>query len=167
MTAKQIQVNVHTVPSFQGLAAPYWQSNVRCAMFGISRSTAACDIARATLEGIALRVYELVEAMSKSTGQSPKRLKVDGGPSQNAFLMQSIADFLQVEVHVAANTEATAVGIANLARASRFGTSLSQLEEEWKVQTAYHPRMSNEVRNAKLAQWKRALESVQNYHHTK
>ena len=102
--------------------------------------------------------------MSKDTGQFPKRLKVDGGPTQNSFLMQRIADFLEIEVHVAANTEATAMGIANLARVSKYKTSLTQLEQEWKVQKIYHPRMTKEDREEKLKKWHSAINATHLYH---
>jgi glycerol kinase len=133
-------------------------------MFGLNRSTTSDDIVRATLDGIACRVYEVVTAMSQDAGQAPPHLKVDGGPSGNSYLMQMIADLLKLEVRVSAALEATAIGIANLAGVSALGTSLDQLSENWKSETIYMPTMQNEEREKKLAQWSKALEAAKVYH---
>lgn len=158
--------SVVVVPALQGLAAPHWRTDVRGAMFGLNRSTTSDDIVRATLDGIACRVYEVVTAMSQDAGQSPPHLKVDGGPSGNPYLMQMIADLLKLEVRVSAALEATAIGIANLAGVSALGTSFDQLSNNWKAEKVYAPNMKNEEREKKLAQWRKALEAVKAYHGT-
>ena len=155
---------VVVVPALQGLAAPHWRTDVRGAVFGLNRSTTADDIVRATLDGIACRVYEVVTAMSQDAGQAPPHLKVDGGPSGNPYLMQMIADLLNLEVRVSAALEATAIGIANLAGVSALGTSLDDLSRNWKAETCYLPKMNAEVRNRKLAQWNKALVAVKVFH---
>ena len=155
---------VVVVPALQGLAAPHWRTDVRGAMFGLNRSTTSDDIVRATLDGIACRVYEVVTAISQDAGQSPPQLKVDGGPSGNPYLMQRIADLLSLEVHVSAALEATAIGIANLAGVSAIGTSLDDLASNWKAERIYSPQMEEEERGKKLAQWNKALEAVKAYH---
>jgi glycerol kinase len=94
-------------------------------MFGLNRSTSLDDIVRATLDGFACRVYEGAMAMSQDLGQAPPHLKADGGPSGNLYLMQMIADLLNLEVRVSAALEATAIGIANLAGVSALGTSFA------------------------------------------
>jgi glycerol kinase len=133
-------------------------------MFGLNRSTTSGDIVRATLDGIACRVYEVVTAMSQDAGQAPPHLKVDGGPSGNPHLMQMIADLLNLEVRVSAALEATAIGIANLAGVSALGTSLEDLSKSWKAETVYSPKMKEEERAKKLLQWNKALEAVKAYH---
>ncbi|MEI6166374.1 MAG: glycerol kinase GlpK [bacterium] len=155
---------VVVVPALQGLAAPHWRTDVRGAMFGLNRSTSAEDIVRATLDGIACRVYEVVTAMSQDLGQSPPHLKVDGGPSGNPYLMQMIADLLNLEVQVSSAIEATAIGIANLAGVSAFGTSLKELSAKWKFETVYRPKMMISEKKRKLAQWNKALEAVKTFH---
>ena len=152
------------VPALQGLAAPHWRTDVRGAMFGLNRSTSSDDIVRATLDGIACRVYEVVTAMSQDLGQSPPHLKVDGGPSGNPYLMQMIADLLNLEVRVSAALEATAIGIANLAGVSALGTSFDELSANWKSETSYLPRMSEEERGKKLSQWNKAVAAVKGFH---
>ncbi len=156
--------SVVVVPALQGLAAPHWRTDVRGAMFGLNRSTRAEDIVRATLDGIACRVYEVVTAMSQDAGQAPPHLKVDGGPSGNPYLMQMIADLLDLEVRVSAALEATAIGIANLAGVSALGTSFDELAANWKAETVYLPKMDKSERERKLALWNKALEAVKGFH---
>jgi len=161
---RSTDLGVVVVPALQGLAAPHWQTDVRGAMFGLNRSTSSDDIVRAALDGIACRVYEVVTAMSQDLGQAPPHLKVDGGPSGNPYLMQMIADLLNLEVRVSAALEATAIGIANLAGVSALGTSIDDLSKNWKSETSYLPKMNGDVREKKLAQWNKALTAVKAYH---
>ena len=160
---RSVDLDVVVVPALQGLAAPHWRTDVRGAMFGLNRSTTSDDIVRATLDGIACRVYEVVTAMSQDAGQAPPHLKVDGGPSGNPYLMQMIADLLNLEVRVSAALEATAIGIANLAGVSALGTSFEDLSKNWKAETSYMPKMTKEKREKKLEQWRRAVEAVKMY----
>jgi len=161
---RSTDASVVVVPALQGLAAPHWRTDVRGAMFGLNRSSTSDDIVRATLDGIACRVYEVVTAMSQDAGQSPPHLKVDGGPSGNPYLMQRIADLLDLEVRVSAALEATAIGIANLAGVSALGTSLEKLSRNWKAETIYVPKMQDEERGKILAQWKKALSAAKAFH---
>jgi glycerol kinase len=156
--------DVVVVPALQGLAAPHWLSDARGAIFGLSRGSLPADIVRATLDGIAFRVYEVVNAMSQDAGQRPPHLKVDGGPSGNSYLMQYIADVLNLEVRVAAAREATAMGIANLAAHSALGISLETLADCWQSEAVYQPKISQEERQRRLAKWNKALEAVKVYH---
>jgi glycerol kinase len=156
--------DVVVVPALQGLAAPHWRTNVRGAMFGLNRGTSSDDVVRATLDGIACRVCEVVQAMSRDLGQAPPYLKVDGGPTGNAYLMQMIANLLNLEVHVAQTKEATAVGIAQLAGVSAFGTSLDCLVRSWKAETVYRPGMSSEQREKVLSRWNKAIDLLKQYH---
>jgi len=155
---------VMVVPALQGLAAPHWLSDVRGAMFGLSRGSQPADIVRATLDGIAFRVYEVVNAMAQDAGQSPASLKVDGGPSENPYLMQYIADLLNIEVRVSAAREATAIGIANLAAHSALGISLETLAGGWQSEAVYYPKIDETERQHRLAKWNKALEAVKVYH---
>lgn len=157
-------LGVIVIPALQGLAAPHWRTDVQGAMFGLNRSTNSDDIVRATLDGIACRVYEVVTAMSQDAGTPPPHLKVDGGPAGNPYLMQMIADLLDLEVRVSASVEATAIGIANLAGVSALGTSFEQLANGWKAEKVYLPKMGKEERGKKLEKWNEALEAVKVFH---
>jgi glycerol kinase len=161
---RSTDAGVVVVPALQGLAAPHWRTDVRGAMFGLNRSTSSDDIVRATLDGIACRVYEVVMAMSQDLGKAPPHLKVDGGPSGNPYLMQMIADLLNLEVRVSAALEATAIGIANLAGMSALGTTFEDLSKNWKVEKVYKPKMGKIEREKKLAQWNKAVDAVKAFH---
>jgi len=164
LAAQSADPGVTFVPALAGLAAPHWQADARGALFGLSRGTTPADIARATLDGIACRVYEVVTAMAQDAGQSPAPLKVDGGPSGNPYLMQAIADLLNMEVRVAAAREATAIGIANLAGHSALSLSLEELAARWQAEAVYKPKMDEARRALTLERWRRALEALQRFH---
>lgn len=161
---RSTDMDVIVVPALQGLAAPHWRTDVRGAIFGLSRKTTIDDIVRATLDGIACRVYEVVTAMSKDAGQPPPHLKVDGGSSGNPYLMQMIADLLMLDVQVSVAQEATAIGIANLASVSAIGTSMSDLAENWQAERIYSPQMRDGERAKKLSHWNKAVDAVKSYH---
>jgi glycerol kinase len=164
MALQSIDDDVVVVPSLQGLAAPHWLSEARGAIFGLSRGSLPADIVRATLDGIAFRVCEVVNAMSQDAAQTPPHLKVDGGPSGNPYLMQYIADLLNLEVRVAGAREATAMGIANLAAHSALGTSFETLADCWQSEAVYHPQIDEAERQRRLAKWNKALAAVKVYH---
>ncbi len=161
---RSVDMGVVVIPALQGLAAPHWRTDVQGAMFGLNRSTTSDDIVRATLDGIACRVYEVVTAMSQDLGQKPPHLKVDGGPSGNLYLMQMISDLLDLEVRVSTALEATAIGIANLAGVSALGNTFDALAQNWKSEKAYKPQMKKEEREKRLTQWNKALDAVKKFH---
>jgi glycerol kinase len=164
VAAQSSDATVTCVPALQGLAAPHWRSETRGAFFGLSRSTTPADIVRATLDGIALRVYEVAQAMSQDAGQPLRQLKVDGGPAGNPYLMQAIADMVNVEVQVAAMREATAIGVANLAGHAALGISLDDLAARWQAEAVYTPQISADQRQQRLDRWGRALAALKVYH---
>jgi glycerol kinase len=152
------------VPALQGLAAPHWLAAARGAIFGLSRGTTPADLTRATLEGIACRVVEVVTAMVHDAGQTPPYLKVDGGPAGNPYLMQAIADLLNLEVRVSAAREATALGIAWLAGHSALGLPLETFAAHWQSEAVYTPRLAPAEREQRWARWQKALDAVKRYH---
>jgi glycerol kinase len=152
------------VPALAGLAAPHWLPDARGAFFGLSRATTPADMVRAVLEGIAWRVYDLMQAMQNETTDSVQRLKVDGGPSANRYLMQNLADILDMEIQVAANEEATAAGVAQLARHAAKGVSLDELKGQWRAQAIYRPRLERGQRQERLQRWQEALDAVRRFH---
>jgi glycerol kinase len=152
------------VPALAGLGPPHWEPDVRGAFFGLSRATTPADLARAMLRGIACCVVEVVQAMEQDAGQLPAALKVDGGPAGNSFLMQSLADLLNKEVHVAAAREATAMGVANLAGHSALGWSLEAIRARWQAEAVYVPRMAASKRARHWERWQRCVEAVRGFH---
>lgn len=103
------------VPAFTGLGAPYWDPDARGAILGITRGTGLAEIARATLDGIAHQVADVVEAMAADTGRPLEALRADGGASANDALMQLQADLLDLPVERPVVAETTALGTAYLA----------------------------------------------------
>ena len=115
--ASQVETSggVVFVPALTGLGAPWWNPEVRGAIFGITRGTTDGHIARATLEAVAFQVADLVDSFAKDLGRKPSTLKVDGGMSQNNLLMQIQADILETEIKRAKYVETTGLGAAYLA----------------------------------------------------
>ncbi len=169
LAAGSTDTEVVCVPALAGLAAPYWQTQVRGALFGLSRATTPADIVRATLEGLACRVVDVVSAMRadlQTAGMTafPPYLKVDGGPASNPYLMQWVANLTDLEVRVAAARESTAIGMANLAAHSALGLSLPDLAARWQAEAVYTPQISAADRAARLGHWRAAVAGLMHFH---
>ncbi len=151
---------VHLVPAFTGLGAPYWDSNARGAILGLQRGSTIAHIARAALESAAFQTVELLEAMAKD-GVSPQRLRVDGGMSRNDWLLQFMADVLDIEVVRPKNVETTVLGAAILAAlgAGEFG-SLEEAASIWKLDRKFTSAMPADERTTRIAGWKDAVSRV-------
>src|SRR5262249_6411825 len=148
-----------------GLGAPHWVPEARGVLFGLTRGTTAADLGRATLEGVAFQVTDLIEAAGKDAGETVRALRVDGGMARNAWFLQCQADFLGLPVLQATHSEATALGAAFLA-GLRLGVwpdlaSLRRLPMEGRQFT---PRLPEEQRQRRLAEWRRAVQAVIAYY---
>jgi glycerol kinase len=149
---------VYLVPAFTGLGAPHWDPYARGAIIGITRDTTAAHIARAALEGVAFQVADLIDAMHADTGKRLKELRVDGGASHSAFLMQFQADLLQIPVIRPAITETTALGAAYLAGlAVGYWKSVASISKQWRVEKVFEPKMSRAQANELRLRWNAAL----------
>jgi len=152
------------VPAFTGLGAPHWDSGARGALLGISRGTTAAHIARATLEGVAWQVTELLAAMQKDSGRSLETLRVDGGASASDLLMQIQADSLGTEVQRPRNLETTALGAAMMAG---LGAGIwkhpGELANIRQVDRVFRPAIPRKERTAKLKLWRRAVKRAQRW----
>ncbi len=159
----QDSAGVFFVPALAGLAAPYWDSYARGTIVGITRATTRAHLVRATLEGIAFRTRDVLEAMAKDTGRPISSIKVDGGASANDFLMQALADISGVEVRVAAVRETTALGAAFMAG---LGIGLWKDQSEtsalWREAASYHPRKDRDVEEL-YQLWLRAVERARGW----
>jgi glycerol kinase len=155
---------VFLVPAFTGLGAPYWDSSARGALLGITRGTTAAHLARATLEGIAWQVSDLLSAMEKDSGRRITTLRVDGGASASNLLMQIQADSLGVQVERPKNLETTALGAAMLAG---LGVGLWKNTDELagirEVERVFQPATSAKERRAQLKQWRKAVKRARNW----
>jgi glycerol kinase len=149
------------VPGFVGLGSPHWVPEARGVLFGLTRGTSAADISRATLEGVALQVADLIEAAAQDAGQRLRALRVDGGMARNAWFLQCQADVLDLPVVPSPTNEATALGAAYLAGlASGVWRHPGELRALASASDRFEPRMPPEVRESLLRRWKRAVEAV-------
>ena len=146
------------VPALAGLGAPHWDAEARGIITGITRGTTSAHLARATLEGIAFEVRDLLDAMAKDAKRPLSRLRVDGGAAENSLLMQFQADIAAVTVERAADIESTGRGAAMLAGlGAGLYRSLDDVAHFSDATTRFQPRMSAEDRSAHLARWSAAL----------
>ncbi|MEB3768220.1 glycerol kinase GlpK [Acinetobacter sp. MD2] len=146
------------VPAFTGLGAPYWDSDARALLCGISRGTNKAHIARAALEAIAFQVADVLSAMQSDVSQPLTQLRVDGGASRNDMLMQFQADILNVPVLRPKMHESTAWGAAAMA-GLKMGAfeHLDEIAATWQLDRAFEPSMSVDRREQHLNKWHRAL----------
>ena len=150
---------VYLVPAFTGLGAPHWDMYARGCIIGITRGTKREHIIRAAQESIAYQSYDLVTAMEKDTGVSIRELKVDGGASRDAFLMQFQADVLDCEVRRPMIRETTALGAAYLAGlAVDVWKDTDEIRKLWNCDTVFQSQMKAERREKLLRDWHRAVE---------
>ncbi len=149
----------YVVPAFTGLGAPHWDQYARGTIVGITRGTTKNHIIRATLESMAYQVRDVITAMKADAGLELERLVVDGGVTNNDFLMQFQADMLDNEVIRPENVEATALGAAYLAGlAVDFWTGTDEIEENNAKYKVFQPTMPEEEREKKYRGWNRAIE---------
>jgi len=150
---------VFLVPAFTGLGAPYWDPYARGALVGLTRGTGRAHIARAALECIGLQCADLMAAMQSDSGTRITELRVDGGATANALLMQIQADLIGVPVVVPRVTETTALGAAFLAGLGcGLWDGVEQLQRRWKAARRFKPRLAPHEAAARLERWREAVE---------
>jgi glycerol kinase len=149
---------VYLVPAFAGLGAPHWDAYARGTLVGMTRGTTAAHIARAALEGIALQVMDILNAMEADAGIKLKELRVDGGACVNNLLMQLQCDLLGVPVVRPKVNETTALGAAYLAGlAVGYWKNLADIAKHWQVDRKFKPAMKAAARTRITQSWNRAL----------
>ncbi|MBX3227778.1 MAG: glycerol kinase GlpK [Labilithrix sp.] len=145
------------VPALAGLGAPYWDQSARGTIVGLTRGTTAAHLARATLEGIAFEVWDLLEAMTKDAGRPLASLRVDGGASKNDLLVQFQADIAKVKVVRPVEVESTGRGAAMLAGIGAGLTDLAAASKMVKVDRTFEPVFTASEREEHIARWRRAI----------
>ena len=149
---------VYIVPAFSGLFAPYWRSDARGAIVGLTRYANKNHIARAALESTAFQTREVLDAVNADAEVPLTELKVDGGMVANEALMQFQADILGVPVVRPKVTETTALGAAYAAGlAVGFWKDLGELEDNWAEDKRWEPTMDEATRERSLRLWKKAV----------
>ncbi|VVJ18792.1 Glycerol kinase (EC [Amycolatopsis camponoti] len=158
--ARQVEDNggIYFVPAFSGLFAPYWRSDARGAIVGLTRATTNAHLARATLEAICYQTRDVVEAMQNDSGVTLDVLRVDGGVTANELCMQLQADILGVPVSKPVVAETTALGAAYAAGlAVGFWKSTDELEQNWNEDKRWQPSWTEEQRAEGYAGWQKAV----------
>jgi glycerol kinase len=152
---------VYVVPAFVGLGTPYWDSDVRGAIFGLTRGSSKATLIRATLESIAYQTKDVLSAMEKDAGIKLKGLRVDGGAVKNNFLMQFQADMLGTKVERPVVQETTALGAAYLAGlAVGYWADQTDIGKNWQLQTPFKPKMKRTEANNLYKGWKLAVKAA-------
>ena len=155
---------VYFVPALAGLGAPYWDMYARGAILGLTRGTTRGHLTRATLEAIAYRTRDVIEAMEIEANLQIPLLRVDGGGTANGLLMQFQADILGIPIQRAAVAETTALGAAYLAGlAVGFWRDTVDITRQWRASDIYEPSMSSDQRESLYAGWKRAVERARGW----
>ena len=150
---------VYIVPAFVGLGAPHWDAYARGAIYGLTRGANKNHIIRAALESIAFQTADILTAMEKDSGVKLAALQVDGGASQNNFLMQFQADVLGTDVRRPLNTETTALGAAMLAGlATGFFESRESLKKTFEMDKEFYSTIGQEKRVKLMHGWHKAVE---------
>ncbi|MDF0096478.1 glycerol kinase GlpK [Staphylococcus pseudintermedius] len=153
---------VYVVPAFVGLGTPYWDSDARGAIFGLTRGTEKEHFIRATLESLCYQTRDVIEAMAQDSGIEVNSLRVDGGAVKNNFLMQFQSDLLNIEVERPEINETTALGAAYLAGiATGFWNDKSEIQRLWKLEKSFEPEMDQKESNRLYKGWKKAVEATQ------
>jgi glycerol kinase len=149
---------IYFVPAFSGLFAPYWRSDARGVIVGLTRYVNKGHLARATLEATAYQTREVLDAMEKDSGVKLTALKVDGGMVYNNTLMQFQSDILGVPVIRPKVAETTALGAAYAAGlATGFWSNTDEMRKNWQVDHTWEPKMADEQRAKLFAGWKKAV----------
>ncbi len=155
---------VYFVPALTGLGAPYWDSYARGTIVGITRGTTQAHIARATLEGIAYQVYDIVSAMEADSNAKGTELRVDGGATGNNLLLQFQTDIFGFPVVRPNVQEITALGAAYLAGlAIGFWESIEELKSQWSINKTFKPEMETKKVEELLKQWHKAVSRSANW----
>ncbi len=147
------------IPALSGLGAPFWLPSAKGTIFGITGKTSKYDLARSALESIAFRIRDIIESMNFGDELSEK-LRVDGGPTSNNFLMQFQADILNMGIYRSSNTELTSSGVAYMSGLSDGIWSYDDIHGMSSYLEPVHPNMDQGMAEKLYGNWKKAVESV-------
>ena len=149
---------VYLVPAFTGLGAPHWDPDARAAIYGLTRAAGPAHLARAALESVCLQTRDLMSAMAADRGAAIDRLRVDGGMVANAWLLQALADIVEVAVERPRTVETTALGAAYLAGLQTgVFRSIDDIGARWAQDAEFTPRMSAAARKRLVRGWESAV----------
>lgn len=150
--------SLYLVPAFSGLGAPYWDSRAAAAIVGMTRTTGKAEVVRAGVECIAFQITDIVKAMSEDAGVTVSELRVDGGPTKNAYLMQFQSDIARACVQVPDSEELSGIGPAYAAGLA-LGVWDEKIFEKLK-RIKYEPKMDEQLRDRKYQGWLSAVQRI-------
>lgn len=154
--------SVYVVPAFVGLGTPYWDSQVRGAMFGLTRGTTDKDIVKATLNSVCYQSRDVIDVMVKESNTQIPILRVDGGATLNNYMMQFQANIMDIEVERPKNIETTAIGAAFLAGlAVGYWKDRDELKHIWQLDRCFSGELENDTREKLYDGWKKAVKAAQ------
>lgn len=154
---------VYFVPALAGLSAPYHDPYARGTIFGITRGTKKAHLVRATLEGIAFRLKDIMDVVEKESGVKMKAIRIDGGASKNNLLAQLMADMMDVQVDRPFSVEATSLGAAEMAGLFIGLWKEEDFEAALTIDKTFLPEISAEKRNKAYAGWQEAIKRSMNW----
>lgn len=155
---------VFFVPSFQGLATPYWNPSARGTMLGLERGTSRETLVRAALDGIAYRTRDVIDALRADSGFEIESIRVDGGMAQNSYLCQRMADMMTADVDRGELLETTALGVAYAAGlAAGVWPDMETIRERWRLSERFEPEASPGEMDAQYDRWTDAVDISQQW----
>jgi glycerol kinase len=152
---------VYVVPTFVGLGTPYWNQNVRGAMYGLTRGTTKAHLARATLEAICYQSMDVLDTMKQDANQLMGRMKVDGGATSNKYLLQFQSDIINAPIYRPKVLETTALGVMYLAALQTgYYESMTDIQALWQQDHEFAPVMEDKTRKELIEGWHRAIDAT-------
>lgn len=150
--------DLYVVPAFAGLGAPYWDSNAKGAIYGLTLDIGRKELVKATVEALAYQSRDVIEAMMEDSGKELKSLKVDGGACANNYLMQFQSDILNVSVDRPRMLEVTALGAALLAGIKAGVWNKEDIQKVREIDRVFEPEMDSKTRQQKYTNWLKAID---------
>ncbi len=152
---------VYIIPAFVGLGAPYWNSDCKGTITGLTRGSNKKHIIRASLEAIAFQVEDLLKCISNDIKSPIKKLHVDGGATNNKFLMQFQSDISNLKILKPRNIESTSIGVAAMAGLKcKVFNNINEIIEHKTIDLIYQPKITERQRNQKIKGWKEAIKKI-------
>ncbi|WEV39713.1 glycerol kinase GlpK [Lactobacillus sp. ESL0681] len=164
--ASKSENEIYVVPAFTGLGAPYWDSEARGAVFGVTRGTDKNDFIKATVQSLAYQTRDVVDTMQEDSGIKIPTLRVDGGASNNDYLLQFQADILGTKIERSKTLETTSMGAAFLAGlAVGYWKNTDELKDVFEVGKTFECKMEQPERDRLYHGWQRAVKATQSFAH--
>lgn len=155
--------NIIFIPALSGLGAPHWNSNVRGAIFGLTRNTEIADIVKGALQSIVYQTNDLIYCMEKDSLKKINEMRVDGGMAKNSYFIQFLSDILQINIICPKNIETTALGAAYLAGLSiGLIKDTADIEKNWEYKNKFKPQMRKKTRNSLTKNWHYHIQKLLN-----